>query len=195
MIPIGIDPHKGSHTAVAVDEHEEVLDQLRVTASRRQVQDLLAWADRWAQRRWVVAGPNSLRPLVAQRLVPPEQDVVDVPARLAARVRLLDEERTTKNDPNDARSTAIAALRHRRLRVVAAEDHTVVLRMLATRRTQLQAGRTQAVSRFHALMRDLRAGGARTRPSSKKEASLLVAMRPEGVVETERKERARELLE
>ena len=195
MITIGIDTHKGSHTAVAVDEHEEVLDQLRVKASRRQVHDLLAWAERWPERRWGVEGANGLGLLVAQRLVAAGQDVVDVPARLAARVRLLDEERTTKSDPNDARSTAIAALRHRRLRTVTAEDHTVVLRMLATRRAPLQAGRTQAVCRFHALVRDMHAGGARTRLSTKKAASMLAAMRPDGVVETERKERARELLE
>ena len=80
MITIGIDPHKGSHTAVAVDEHEEVLDQLRVKASRRQVQDLLAWAERWPERRWGVEGANGLGLLVAQRLVAAGQDVVDVPA-------------------------------------------------------------------------------------------------------------------
>jgi hypothetical protein len=195
MITIGIDPHKGSHTAVAVDEHEQVLDQVRVSANRRQVDQLLAWAQRWPQRRWGVGGANGLGHLVAQRLVGAGQDVVDVPARLAARVRVLDEERTRKNDPNDARSTAIAALRHRRLRPVVAEDHTVVLRMLATRRAQLQAGRIQAVCRVHAVIRDLRAGGAGRRGPTAKAASLLAGMRPDGAVELERKERARELLD
>jgi hypothetical protein len=31
-VMIGIDPHKGSHTAVAVDDQGELLDQLRITA-------------------------------------------------------------------------------------------------------------------------------------------------------------------
>ena len=34
---IGIDPHKGSHTAVALDEVEKKLGQLRVPASAVQV--------------------------------------------------------------------------------------------------------------------------------------------------------------
>ena len=33
-VTIGIDPHKGSHTAVALDEHETVLGQLRVRSAR-----------------------------------------------------------------------------------------------------------------------------------------------------------------
>ena len=37
--------------------------------------------------------------------------VLDVPPKLAARVRLLATGDTNKNDPNDARSVAIAALR------------------------------------------------------------------------------------
>ena len=32
MFMIGIDPHKGSHTAVAVDRNEMVIDTLRVDA-------------------------------------------------------------------------------------------------------------------------------------------------------------------
>jgi transposase len=42
--------------------------------------------------------------------------VVDVPVKLAARVRLLDTGDTNKNDPNDARSVAVAALRSPDLR-------------------------------------------------------------------------------
>jgi hypothetical protein len=36
---------------------------------------------------------------------------VDVPPKLAARVRLLNTGQLNKNDPNDARSVAVAALR------------------------------------------------------------------------------------
>ena len=39
------------------------------------------------------------------------EEVLDVPALLAARVRLLGSGRSNKNDPNDARSVAIAAMR------------------------------------------------------------------------------------
>ncbi len=41
---IGVDPHKGSHTAVAIDRDEAVIDELRVTATVGQVDELLGWA-------------------------------------------------------------------------------------------------------------------------------------------------------
>ena len=47
------------------------------------------------------------------------ETVVDVPAALSARARLLDSGRKDKTDAHDARSAAIVALRHRNLRVVA----------------------------------------------------------------------------
>ncbi len=35
-VMIGIDPHKGSHTAVAIDAEEVIIDRLQVTASTTQ---------------------------------------------------------------------------------------------------------------------------------------------------------------
>ena len=43
-VTIGVDPHKGSHTAVAINDGEVELATLRVRATRRQVDQLLAWA-------------------------------------------------------------------------------------------------------------------------------------------------------
>ena len=40
-VVIGVDPHKGSHTAVAVDQAEKVLGELRVRSSPGQVDRLL----------------------------------------------------------------------------------------------------------------------------------------------------------
>ena len=59
-VVIGVDPHKRSHTAVALDEHDEVLDELRVIAERRQVDRLLAWAGRWPDRLWAIENANGL---------------------------------------------------------------------------------------------------------------------------------------
>ncbi len=42
---IGIDPHKGSHTAVAIDGDEHPVARLTVTADRCQTERLLAWAE------------------------------------------------------------------------------------------------------------------------------------------------------
>jgi len=33
MTMIGIDPHKATHTAVAIDDHEQVLDEFKLRAS------------------------------------------------------------------------------------------------------------------------------------------------------------------
>jgi hypothetical protein len=41
MFTIGIDPHKGSHLAAVLDEHEQFLDELRVRADRTQRDRLL----------------------------------------------------------------------------------------------------------------------------------------------------------
>jgi hypothetical protein len=46
---IGIDPHKGSHTAAAIDVDEQVVGELSVLADRRQRDRLLAWGAPQAQ--------------------------------------------------------------------------------------------------------------------------------------------------
>ena len=46
-VTIGIDPHKGSHTAVALDEHEATLGQLRVRSGPDQLARLSEWAKAW----------------------------------------------------------------------------------------------------------------------------------------------------
>jgi transposase len=59
-VPIGVDPHKGSHTAVAIDEKEVSLGELRVRSSTAQVERLMAWAARWPERTWAVEGAGGL---------------------------------------------------------------------------------------------------------------------------------------
>jgi transposase len=66
-------------------------------------------------------------------LVAAGETVLDVPPTLFARVRLLDNARVDKTDAHDARSAAVVALRHSRLRLVGLEDHSAVLRLLAKR--------------------------------------------------------------
>ena len=49
-VMIGIDPHKGSHTAVAVDTSEHSLAELRVRSGPKQLDRLLGWAERFPER-------------------------------------------------------------------------------------------------------------------------------------------------
>jgi len=110
-VMIGVDPHKASHTAAAIGPAEEPLGQVRVPASVSQAGQLVAWAAGWPERTWAVEGATGLGNLLAQQLVAAGEQVVDVLPKVAARVRLLASGNTNKNDANDARSVAVAALR------------------------------------------------------------------------------------
>jgi transposase len=146
LVMIGVDPHKGSHTAVAIDRDEASVSELRVWSSKTQCDQLLGWADRFPQRRWAIESASGLGYLLAQQLVAAGEDVVDVLPVLSARVRVLDSTKSAKNDPHDARAAAIVALRHHGLRAVVADDHVAILRMLANRHRDLNRLRTQAVA-------------------------------------------------
>jgi transposase len=187
MVLIGIDPHKGSHTAVVVDRDEDELGRLTVRADRRQLERLLSFASPFGERTWAIESAGGLGLLLAQQLVAAGEPVVDVPPTLAARVRLLGSGRSSKNDPNDALSTAIAALRDPQLRTVVAEDHAMVLRMLADRYQDLTRLRTQAVCRLHALLAALVPGGVQKRLSANGAAAFLRRVHPINALETERR--------
>jgi transposase len=194
MVLIGVDPHKGSHTAVVVDDDEHELGRLKVRADRRQLERMLTFAAPFGERTWAIESAGGLGFLLAQQLVAAGEDVVDVPPTLAARVRLLGSGRGSKNDPNDALSTAIAALRDPHLRMVVAEDHAMVLRMLANRYQDLTRLRTQAVCRLHALLAALTPGGVQKRLSANEAAAFLRRVHPITAVEVERKNLALELV-
>ena len=97
-VMIGIDPHKGSHTAVAIGAGEERLGELRVDACLSQAEQLLAWAAAWPERAWAVEGAAGLGHLLAQQLVAAGERVLDVQPKLGARVRLLAAGDVNKND-------------------------------------------------------------------------------------------------
>ena len=83
---IGVDPHKASHTAVAISAVEEPLGELRVRACAVQAERLLAWATAWPRRTWAVEGAGGLGHLLAQQLLAAGERVLDVPPKLGARV-------------------------------------------------------------------------------------------------------------
>ena len=193
MFVIGIDPHKGSHTAAALDGDEQLVGELRVVADRRQRDRLLRFAAPFTPRTWAVEAASGLGALLAQQLVAAGEAVVDVPPTLSARVRLLDAGRTDKTDPHDARSAAIVALRNGGLRPVAPVEHTAVLRLLADRHHDLVALRTQAVCRLHALLCLLTPGGLSRHLSADRATRALRGLRPLELVNVERKRMATDL--
>lgn len=195
MFMIGIDPHKGSHTAVAIDGDERVIGEVLVRADRRQRERLLVWAAEFEPRVWAVEGAAGMGALLAQQLVGAGETVLDVPPALSARVRLLDSGHKDKTDPYDARSAAIVALRNRNLRSVVREDHGQVLRLLARRHHQLSAARTRAICRLHAVLCEMVEGGLSQNLSAKRAACELRKVRPSDAVGIERKRIAVEFLD
>lgn len=161
MVMIGIDPHKRNHTAVAVSRCEDVLDTRLVHAGNAQVAELVAWADGLGetQRTWAIESAGGLGYLLAQQLLAAGEQVVDIPAVLASRVRVLSSGTSNKNDPNDAFAVAVAALHAKQLIQVRVEDHATILRLLTRRHTQLSQAHNKAACRLHALVCDLVPGG------------------------------------
>lgn len=187
---IGIDPHKGSHTAVAIDRDEVAVGEVRVRSTAGQCAELLAWAEAFPSRRWAIESASGLGYLLAQQLVGAGENVVDVPPTLSARVRVLGSGKSSKNDPNDAFATAVAALRARRLREVCVDDHRAILRLLADRHHDLTGLRTQAVCRLHAQLAGLSPGGLSGRLSAGRATQMLASMPESTGVVAERRRQA-----
>jgi transposase len=76
---IGVDPHKGSHTAAVLNATEEVIAECRVDADREQLARLSEWAELFVPRRWAVEGAGGTGALLARQLVAAGEHVVDVP--------------------------------------------------------------------------------------------------------------------
>ena len=53
-VMIGVDPHKGSHTATMLDRAKRELTRIKVRAGGRQVAELLEWANGYSARTWAV---------------------------------------------------------------------------------------------------------------------------------------------
>ena len=194
-VMIGVDPHKASHTAVVIGAAEEPLGELRVRACAAQAERLLAWAAAWPERTWAVEGAGGTGHLLAQQLLAAGERVLDVQPKLGARVRLLDAGDTNKNDPNDARSAAVAALRSAGVREVRPDDHAVVLKTWSKRYRDLGRTRTQVVCRLHAVLCDLVPGGLGRPIYASHAARILEQITPPDAVAAARCELAADFLE
>jgi transposase len=174
---------------------EDELDRTKVRSGKSQLEQLLKWAAPFPTRIWAIESAAGLGYLLAQQLVGVGEDVVDVPATLASRVRVLGTGHSNKNDPNDARSVAVAALRSNDLRPVVAVGHSEVLRLLAKRNTDIGNQRSWVVCRLHALLNELAGGGISKELYASDVDRFLAAFKVESHVEQVRCNLARELLD
>jgi hypothetical protein len=81
VIIIGIDPHKSSLTAVAVDASGHPLNQRRFAVNSGTFRQLTSWAAAWPQRRFAIEGANGLGRGIAQQLAAAGEHVATSPRR------------------------------------------------------------------------------------------------------------------
>jgi transposase len=192
---IGIDPHKVSHTATAVDPATNTaMSSLRVGASLAGYRELLGWARQFPDRRWAIENAKGLGRHLAQWLVARGEEVVDVAATATSRVRELSRGGRRKNDVIDASAAASVAALQGDAQAVEAEDETAAFALLEERRANLAAQRVRCVNQLHAVMRDLVAGGVRTALTANAAAEALRKVRPTTRTERIRKIIARDLV-
>jgi len=124
------------------------------------------------------AASRRLRGLLAARLFADGICAVDVPAKLATRVRMLSTGHGRKNDAADAISVAVTALTAGGLRSVAIDEAIIVLRALVEHRDDVVKTRTQTVNRLDVLLTQLLPAGAPRQLGADAAAALLRTVRP-----------------
>ena len=180
---IAVDPHKASNTLAVIDPASRVAVASRRFANTADgYRELRRFAGQWAARRWAVEGCHGAGRSLAQRLVGNGEHVLDVPAKLAARVRVYSQGHGRKTDLDDAISIGLAALHADGVSVVHLDDELVALRLVCDRRDELVALRTQAVCRLHRLLVELTPGGMGRKLAADKAEQVLSALRPDGAV-------------
>src|SRR5690606_36979150 len=154
---------------------------------------LLGYARQWPERVWAVEGCAGIGKHVADRLVADGEDVVDVPTKMSARVRIFTTGQGRKTDVTDAHSIALVGVRMSGLRPVINDEQLEVLRMCVDRRRSLGEEHTRKVCQLHKLLLELMPGGAKTFLSAAQAKELLKKVRPTTAAGKVRKAHALEL--
>ena len=180
---VGVDPHKKSVTIEAVDEHGAVLATGRFGTDSSGLRLLLKYVrEQWPHHRWAIEGARGVGRPLAQRLLAQGETVVDVPAKLAAQVRVFDTGNARKTDATDAHAVAMVALRTPRLTVLRYDEELIALRLLTDRRDELSHLRVQTVNRLQRLLTELIPGGAKRDLSARQAKRLLATVKPRSLV-------------
>jgi transposase len=183
VVVIGMDPHKRSVTVEARDTREVLRATGRFPTTTVGYRAMLQVAKQWPRRVWAVEGADGVGRPVAQRLLADAERVLDVPAKLSARVRVFDVGHGRKTDATDAHAVVMAALRDRDgLRELSLDEHLMVLRLLVDRRDELSKARAQGLNRLHRLMTELLPGGVPVKKSVPQYQDMLATVRPRDLV-------------
>ena len=193
---IGVDPHKLSATIGVVDRQEKLLGSGRFTTDQAGYEAMRTYVKAWPDRLWAVEGSNGAGRPLAQRLLKAGEQVVDVPAKLSARVRLFDTGHNRKTDALDAHSIAVVAVRTKTLRVLKVDGELEALRMLTDRRETLTRRRVETVNRLQRLLAELIPGTGKRDLTALQAKTMLASVRPRDIAgKTRRQIAAEELAE
>jgi transposase len=176
-VVIAVDPHKASWTAAAVDASLQPLANIRVPVSREGYRALRCLGRRWPTAGWAIEGATGMGAPLTRRLRAEGVEVIDVPAKLATRVRLLCIGHGRKNDDADAVSVGIAALSSPTLNTAETGAQTTAFRAIVDHRDDLVKTRTQTVNRLHVVLTHLILGGAGHNLGADHAAQLLRGLR------------------
>jgi transposase len=158
MVTIGVDPHKKTHWAVAVDAVGAVLDGRSEPAKRDGFGGLLGWARGLSdgERVWVIEDCRHVSGPLERFLLDRGEMVVRLAPGLMAGARHSVRERG-KSDPIDALAVARAALREGIDTLPAARLAGVELeiRQLAVHRQRLVEARTRLINELRWQLHDL----------------------------------------
>lgn len=158
MVIIGIDAHKRSHTAVAVDEQGRRLAQTTSGTTSSEHLQLLAWASaQGSARMWAVEDCRHLSRRLERDLLAAGERIVRVPPKLMANTRS-SARSYGKSDPIDAHTVARAALREPGLPAARLDGRERQVRLLVDHREDLVAERTRMISRLRWHLHELDPG-------------------------------------
>jgi transposase len=156
MMVLGIDPHKKSHTAVAVEASTgELAGELTVKADRQGRECLLIWARSLApERRFAVEDCRHVSGRLQRFLIERGESCVSVPPKLMAQTRRSARTRG-KSDAIDAAAVARAAIANPDLPEARLEGPERELRLLCDHRADLVGERTRIQQRLRWHLHDL----------------------------------------
>lgn len=158
MVAFGVDPHKHTHTAAAVDTVGRELANRTERAEQDGFGSLLQWARGLApdERVWVIEDCRHVSGPFERFLLDHGEAVVRLPPRLMADARQSVRERG-KSDPIDARAVARAALREGldTLAVAQLAGPELEIRLLVVHRERLINARTRLINELRWQLHDL----------------------------------------
>ncbi len=197
-VVIGMDPHKRSVTIEMMTPDEIVVGGGRFDTNEAGFAAMTRYVSAprpgREDRVWAVEGCNGIGHHVAMRLLAVGEEVVDVPPKFSARVRMFATGQGRKTDVTDAHSVALVGTRMAGLRPVVNDEQLAVLRVLVDRRRSLGEDHTRMVSQLHAHLLELIPGGAKKDLSAAQAKTLLAKVRPRDIAGKTRRRVAAELI-